>query len=208
MMTKWKLPLLLKKVPGFKRNSADLWSKEGFFRSQDCDFSLEKGNVPKMTIFYLNQAYLSYKDNKKVYYTDVYIIGQVVSLLNPPEDLKNYQLKSDKTKLIKPKYDPVSGQVLGLSKSLGYLTVRGDEQEHFFDYGFNKENSKILYSTHKMKIPNSFSMTIFNRHRIRYESGAFSETDFCNVFFFYHRQLIELRRSTDIWGQLIFLQLT
>ena len=188
MMTEWKLPLLLKKVPGFKRNSTDLWSKEGFFRSQDCDFSLEKGNVPKMTIFYLNQAYLSYKDNKKVYYTDVYIIGQVVSLLNPPRIfkvlLKNYQLKSDKTKLIKPKYDPVSGQFLGLSKSLGYLTVRGDEQEHFFDYGFNKENSKILYSTHKMKIPNSFSTTIFNRHRIQYESGAFSETDFSDVFFF------------------------
>ena len=34
-----------------------------------------------------------------------------------------------------------------------------------------------------MKIPNSFSTTIFNRHRIQYQSGAFSETDF-NVFFF------------------------
>ena len=82
----------------------------------------------------------------------MYIIGQVVSLLNP--------LKSDKAKLIKPKYDPVSGQFLGLSESLGYLTVRGDEQEHFFDYEFNKENNKILYSTHKMKIPDSFSTTI------------------------------------------------
>ena len=39
------------KVPGFKRNSTDLWSKDGFFRSQDCDFSLEKENVPEMTIF-------------------------------------------------------------------------------------------------------------------------------------------------------------
>ena len=172
------------KVPGFKRNSKVLWPRDGFFGSQACNFFLEKANLPEMTIFYLNQAYLSYKDNKKIYYTDVYIIGQVVSLLNPPEDLKNYQLKSDKAKLIKPKYDPVSGQFLGLSKSLGYLTVRGDEQEHFFDYGFNKENSKILYSTHKMKIPNSFSTTIFNRHRIQYESGAFSETDFSDVFFF------------------------
>ena len=84
-------------------------------------------------------------------------------LLNAPEDLKHYQLKSDEVKLIKPKYDPVNGQFLGLINSLGYLTVRGDEQEHFFDYGFNKENSKILYSTHKVKIPNSFSTTIFNR---------------------------------------------
>ena len=121
-------------------------------------------NLLEMTTFYVNQTYLSSKDNKKIYYTDVYIIGQVVPLLNAPEDLKHYQLKSDKVKLIKPKYDPVNGQFLGLINSLGYLTVRGDEQEHFFDYGFNKENSKILYSTHKMKIPNSFSTTIFNRY--------------------------------------------
>ena len=33
-----------------------------------------------------------------------------------------------------------------------------------------------------MKIPNSFSTTIFNRHRIQYESGAYFETDFSNVF--------------------------
>ena len=36
----------------------------------------------------------------------------------------------------------------------------------------------------KMKIPNSFSTTIFNRHRIQYEFGAYSEIDFSNVFFF------------------------
>ena len=35
-----------------------------------------------------------------------------------------------------------------------------------------------------MKIPNSFSTTIFNRHRIQYKSRAFSETKFSNVFFF------------------------
>ena len=35
-----------------------------------------------------------------------------------------------------------------------------------------------------MKIPNSFSSTIFNRHRIQYEAGAFLETDFSNAFSF------------------------
>ena len=35
-----------------------------------------------------------------------------------------------------------------------------------------------------MKIPNSFSSTIFNRHRIQYKSGVFSETNLSNVFFF------------------------
>ena len=35
-----------------------------------------------------------------------------------------------------------------------------------------------------MKIPNSFSGTIFNRHRIQYEAGALSDTDFSKLFFF------------------------
>ena len=63
-----------------KRNSTDLWFKNGYSSSKVCDFSLEKADLPEMTIFYINQAYLSYNDNKKIYYTDVYIIGQVVAL--------------------------------------------------------------------------------------------------------------------------------
>ena len=37
---------------------------------------------------------------------------------------------------------------------------------------------------HKMKIPNSFSATIFNRHRIQYDSGALLDKDFSKIFFF------------------------
>ena len=55
--------------------------------------------------------------------------------------------------------------------------------EYFFDYGYSKENSKVLYSMHKMKIPNSFSATIFNQHRIQYESGAM-DTEFSKTYFF------------------------
>ena len=55
--------------------------------------------------------------------------------------------------------------------------------EYFFDYGYSKENSKTLYSMHKMKIPKSFSVTIFNQHRIQYESGAM-DTEFSKTYFF------------------------
>ena len=186
-----------------KRNRTALWNKNGYFSSQVCDFSLEKANLPKMTIFYVNQAYLSYKDNKKIYYTDVYIIDQVVPLLNPPEDMKNYVPKSDELKMIKPKHDPVTGQFLGLIESLSYVTVR-DEQVHFFVYGYNKENSKILYNTHRMKIPNSFSTTIFNRHRIQYESGAVSEPDFSKVFFFLPSTTDRIEDSNRYLGSVNF----
>lgn len=43
-------------------------------------FFLEKGNLPEKTIFYINQGYLSDKDNTKIYYNDVFIIGQITSL--------------------------------------------------------------------------------------------------------------------------------
>lgn len=105
-------------------------------------------------------------------------------MLNPPEDIKNYVPQANEAKIVRPKYDVVTGEFLGLVETLGYITVRGEEGECFFDYGYNKQNSKILYSTHKMKIPNSFSSTIFNRHRIQYEAGALSETDFSRLFFF------------------------
>ena len=142
------------------------------------------GNLPELTIFYVSQGYLSYKDNKKIYYCATYIIGQVLPMLNPPESLKNYELKSNEARIIRPKYDHVSGQFLGLVDTLGYLTVRGSEAEYFFDYGFNKENRKVLYSTHKTKVLSTFSSTIFNRRRIQYEADTFSETDFSNLFFF------------------------
>ena len=145
-----------------KKNSINLWKENVFFSLQVSDFSLEKANFPEMTIFYINQSYLSYKDNKKTYYVDTFILGQVTPLLNQPENLDEYTSQENEAKIIRAKYDTVTGQFLGLENCLAYSTVRGDFQEHFFDYGYSKENSKILYSTYKMKIPNIFSTTIFN----------------------------------------------
>ena len=82
-----------------------------------------------------------------------------------------------------PKYDTVYRTFLGLVETLGYLTIRGERMECFFDYGYSKENSKVLYSHHKMKIPNSFLGTIFNRHRIQYESSAL-DTKSSKTYFF------------------------
>ena len=55
--------------------------------------------------------------------------------------------------------------------------------ECFFDYGYSKENSKVLYSHYKMKIPNSFLGTIFNRHWIQYEFGALDMESSKTYFF-------------------------
>ena len=142
----------------------------------------KKQACQKIPFFYINQGYLSYKDNKNIYYVDLFIVGKIVPLLNQPEDIEQYVPKDNEVKLLCPKYNTTTGSFLGLENCLAYLTVRGDYHEQFFDSGYNKENSKVLYSMQVLY--NSFTSTIVSRHRIQYESGVFSETDFSGVFFF------------------------
>ena len=188
------------KETGFTRNRTDLLAKNGLRLLNG------EGKIAWNDLFYVNQAYLSYKDNKKIYYCDTYIIGQVVPLLNHPGDLKNYNLLSNEARIIKLKYDHVSGEFLGLVEGISYLTVRDDK--HFLDYGCNKENSKILYSTQKMKIPNSFYSTIFNRDRIQFETGSFSETEFSNVFIFLPATTDRVEDINKYMGSVNLLQST
>ena len=155
-----EIRLTVEKFTSFKQNTTDVWKNYGYFKQQPCDFLTEKANLPENTIMCINQ------DNKKVYYVDCYLLGQVNQCLNPQEDLKNYECQPNEAKFYRPKYDTFTGEYLGLCETLGYLTVRGDNQECSFNYGYSKDNNKVLYSHHKMKIPNSFSRIIFNRHRI------------------------------------------
>ena len=86
-------------------------------------------------------------------------------------------------KLFRPRYYKVTGTFQGLYETLGYITVRGDADEHLLDCGCSKKYSKILHSFHKKRVPNSFTGTFFNRNRIQYESGAL-ETDSSEIFYF------------------------
>ena len=101
------------------------------------------------------------------------MVGQVNECLNPSEDLKNYEFGPRELKMFCPRYNTISGKFKGLYETLGYIIARGDMDEHFLDYGFSKENSKILHSLDKKRMPSSFSATFFNRHCIQYKSGAF-----------------------------------
>ena len=71
----------------------------------------------------------------------------------------------------------------GGTKLLGTLVVRGCPEEVFFSYGYDRKKSKVLYSHNRKRIPNSFTGTIFNRHRNMIESGEV-EGDFSNIYFF------------------------
>ena len=109
--------------------------------------------MPENNLYYINQGYQSYKDGKKVYYNDVYIIAHIMPSAMQPED--------DEVKILRARYDPISGEFLGIEYCVGFITVKNDVDEQFFDYGYNKDNSKLLYSTKKLKIPSCFKATVF-----------------------------------------------
>lgn len=67
-------------------------------------------NYPENSIIYINQAYFTVENNKKMFYADHYIIGQIIETLNPPENITKYVCKDWEKKIYKPKYDVSTGQ--------------------------------------------------------------------------------------------------
>ena len=105
-------------------------------------------------------------------------------LAHQPAGVESYVLKEDEVKILRSRDNPVIGDFLGIECCVGTVTVRNDPQEQFFDYGYNKDNPKILYCTQKIKMPNSFKTTIFSQHRMQYEGGDFNTQDFSQTYFY------------------------
>ena len=104
---------------------------------------MDKENFPENSIIYINQGYLTVKDNRKLYFAAYYLIGQINVCTNPPEDIDNYICQYREVKIYCPHYDHVKGNFLGLYETLGSIIFRGDPEKHFLDYGYCKKNSKV-----------------------------------------------------------------
>ena len=109
-----------------KPKSVLMWKNNGFFTDECCDFSMEKVNMSENTLFYVNQGYQSYKDNKKVYYNDDFIIAQIMLLAHQPKDIESYEIKNDEVKILRPKYDPTNNEFLGIEYCVALITVKSD----------------------------------------------------------------------------------
>ena len=104
-------------------------------------------------------------------------------LSQQPKNIDNYELKKDEVKILRPKYDPVRGEFLGIEYCITLVTVRDDPEEQFFYYGYNKGKAKVLLTTKKVKIPSSFKSTV-GKHKMQYEGGTFNEQEHSNIFFY------------------------
>ena len=56
--------------------------------------------------------------------------------------------------MIIPLYNADSGELLGLEKRLAFIKVRGDQNEAFFSYAYDKRKSTKLCSTSQNPLPN------------------------------------------------------
>ena len=95
------------------KKNIQLWEDFGYFGTESCDFSIEKANLPEHTVFYINQGInQSFKDNEKVYYN--HITAQIMPLSQQPKNIEYYELKEDEVKILRSRYDPVSGEFPGI----------------------------------------------------------------------------------------------
>ena len=126
---------------------------------------------------------MTVKKNKKIFYCDYFILGQIVESSNPLEKLSSYTLKDNEVRIIRPKYDTSTDQFKGLYKTIGFLVVGGAPDEIFFHYGYDSNKSKIIYSHYRRKISSSFSGNIFNLHQSIIENGEV-ENNYSNLYYF------------------------
>ena len=129
---------------GNGKNTTNIWPKHRYFKQQPCDFGLDKENFPENSLIYIDQGYLKIKDNRKLFYADYYLIGQIHVCANLSESIESHVCEEREVNLYCPRYDVVTSKLLGWFETSGYIVVRRDPEEHFLDYGFSKENSEIL----------------------------------------------------------------
>ena len=135
---------IAKKDEEKKLKSLTMWTRNVFFADECCDFSLEKTNLPDNTLLYVNQGYPSYKEGKKCYYNDIYIVAQIVPLAHRPKDFGFYDCKDDEVKIYRAKCDLANKKLLGIEYCVALITVKKDPKEQLFDYGYVKANPKTL----------------------------------------------------------------
>ena len=139
--------------------------KNGFFKEIKPETNIEKANAPENTLLYINQGVIfTVKSGELAMYVHNFIIGQLIVSANQPKYINEYVCKENEVKLLSCVYDLESGDFKGLRLMLAYIVLRGDDDEVFFSYGYNKSKSSVLYSYAKQQIPDTFISTSFKKH--------------------------------------------
>ena len=168
-----------------KLSGEKVWRNNGFYKDVRPELNLEKVNVPENCLFYVNQAFLSTVKNGDIaMYVHNFIIGQLIFAANQQKDIISYTCLPNEVKLLSCIYDLESGEFKGIHQQLAYIVLRGDDQEIFFSYGFDKTKSKVLYSYSKQQIPDAFISTSFRKHFNEIVNEKRNDEESSSLFYF------------------------
>ena len=157
--------------------------------------TIVKANFPENTFCYVNQGSVSLvKRGEKALYLDFIVLSQLMSAtnVNPEIDLDSYILKGyyilHEVIIYCPVYNKSAGMYGGLTRKLGYITLRGDDREKFYSYCFNKEKCS-LFCHMKTPLSNIFSCTAFKKHLPYLLDENQNKAKFSNMFFYFPSNL-------------------
>ena len=180
-----KTQLLYKPKQENKLSGEKIWKKDGFFKDVRADLNLEKVNIPENCLLYANQGFLStVKSGEIAKYLHNFVIGQLIIAANQPKDIDTYVCSKNEVKLLSCVYEIESGQFKGIREQLAFIVLRGDDDETFLSYGFDKIKSKLLYSFSKQQIPNAFVSVAFKKHFEQIMSDGNDRDETSSLFYF------------------------
>ena len=147
-------------------NIDKVWQESGFFDGHRSDLTTPKANFYENTLLYINQGSVSFiKGGGQAIYLEFVVCVQLMPVANPDPtiNLETHVFKENKALLYVPIYNKATGLYGGLTKKLAHITLRGDDSERFYSYGYSKEKSILLYCTMKHPLPNTFHCTDFKK---------------------------------------------
>ena len=161
-----------------------MWKENGFFGDQRTDLTIKKANFPENTLVYVKNGCATLVKGGHAMYLDFVTLAQI--LANPPSDidLENYKYQENEVLLYSPLYNTKNGLCRGLTKTLGYIILRVDVSESFFSYGYDKEQSKVLYGTNRQPLLNIFQCTAFKKHVHYLTNQSQEDLNFPKMFMF------------------------
>ena len=141
-----------------KLSGEKVWKNNGFFKDIKPELNLEKVSMPKNTLYYVNQSFLStVKSGDIAMYNQNFILGQLIVAANQPKDINTYNCNENEVKLHCCIYDLTTGEFRGVREQLAYIVLRGDKNEFFFHMALTKVN--LTFCIHIQN--NKFLMRLF-----------------------------------------------
>ena len=135
------------------------WKENGFFKDQRTNLTIGKPNFPENTHVYINNSSISPLKGGHAMYHELVISAQILPMANPPPgiDLNKRGYKDHEVLIYTPLYNTENGLYRGLTKKLGYVTLRGDVNEIFTAMAMTNKTKKSCFVLPNNQCPIFFS---------------------------------------------------